>query len=432
MKGVVLAAGAGTRMWPLAITKPKHLLPIAGRPIISFTLKALASAGINELLMVVGFKGEQIQSALGDGSEYGFTIEYLRQPKWTGTASAIDVAREAVGDEPFLALYGDLLVTQSCIDSVLEKARDNSKVMGIVHVGNPSEYGVVEIEGDHVTRIREKPVAKVGREAWINSGIYVLDADIFRSIRSTPPSKRREYELTTSLQRIINEGQQVKAAVISRGDWMDIGRPWDLLEANERLLMNFTPQVKGTVEPGAVIKGPVWLEESALVKSGSYVEGPAYIGKRSVVGPNSRIRPCTSIGEEVNVGTSSEVKNSIIMNGSKIPHLSYIGDSIIGEGCNLAAGTITANIRLDEGPVMLKVKGKWVSSGRKKLGTIMGDGVQTGINSSIMPGVKVGASSYIGPGAVVYEDVPENYMVFARQHLISKSISKPGRGKTGG
>jgi bifunctional UDP-N-acetylglucosamine pyrophosphorylase/glucosamine-1-phosphate N-acetyltransferase len=212
---------------------------------------------------------------------------------------------------------------------------------------------------------------------------------------------------------------------------MDIGRPWDLLEANERILMNFTPQIKGSVEAGATIKGPVWLNESASIKSGCYLEGPAYIGERSAVGPNSRIRPCTSIGNDVNIGTSCEIKNSIIMSGSRVPHLSYIGDSIIGENCNLAAGTITANIRLDEAPVNVKLKGKLLSSGRRKLGAIMGDGVQTGINSSIMPGVRVGASSYIGPGVVVYEDVPANHMLFAKQALVRKQTKTQTRGKSG-
>jgi bifunctional UDP-N-acetylglucosamine pyrophosphorylase/glucosamine-1-phosphate N-acetyltransferase len=304
--------------------------------------------------------------------------------------------------------------------------------MGVARVGNPSEYGVVELKGDRVTRIHEKPSPKVPREAWVNSGIYVLDFDIFRSIKETPLSRRSEYELTASLQRLIEEGKEIKAATISREDWMDIGRPWDLLEANERVLMNFTPQVKGTVEAGTTIKGPVWLEESASIKSGCYVEGPAYIGERSAVGPNSRVRPCTSIGNDVNVGTSCEVKNSIIMSGSKVPHLSYIGDSIIGENCNLAAGTITANVRLDEARVNVKLKGRLLSSGRKKLGVIMGDGVQTGINSSIMPGVRIGASSYIGPGVVVYKDVPANQMVLAKQALVRKPAKRQTRGNSEG
>ena len=409
-------------MWPLATTQPKHLLPIAGRPIISYLMKALAGARIKEVVLVVGFKGDLIQSALGDGSKYGLSIQFLRQREWTGTASALGVARESVRDEPFLVIYGDLLASQNCVEAVLEKARECSKVMGVAHMTSQAQYGAIEIRGDKITRIREKPVGKLSGEGWVNAGIYVLDGDIFRSIKGTGRSKRREYELTTSLQRIIDGGQEVKAATISREDWMDIGRPWDLLEANERILMNFTTQVKGTVETGAFIKGPVWVEESACVRSGSYIEGPAYIGEGSTVGPNSRIRACSSIGNEVNVGASCEIKNSIIMARTRIPHLSYIGDSIIGENCNLAAGTITANIRLDEETVKVRMRGQTLSSGRRKLGTIMGDGVQTGINSSIMPGVRVGPGSFIGPGVVVYKDVKANQVIFARQQLVTKRV----------
>jgi bifunctional UDP-N-acetylglucosamine pyrophosphorylase/glucosamine-1-phosphate N-acetyltransferase len=202
---------------------------------------------------------------------------------------------------------------------------------------------------------------------------------------------------------------------------MDIGRPWDLLGANERILSNLKPQLKGTVESGAVVNGPVFLDDDAVIRSGSYIEGPAYIGEKSAIGPNCRVRPYTSIADEVHVGSSCEVKNSIVMAGSKVPHLSYVGDSVVGEQCNLAAGTITANIRLDEAPIRIRLKGKLTSSGRRKLGAIIGDGVQTGINTSIMPGVRIGPNSYIGPGVIVYEDVPANRMVLARQPLVMKT-----------
>jgi len=417
-------------MWPLATSKPKHLLPIAGRPMISFLISALAGARIKDLSIVVGFKGDLMQSALGDGTKYGVNIEFLRQPKWTGTASALNVARESMGDGPFLAVYGDLLASQSSIEAVLEKSRECSKVMGVARVASQSQYGVVGLRGDKVTRIQEKPAGRLSGEGWINAGIYVLDEDIFRSIKGTGRSARSEYELTSSLQRLIDEGKEVKAAAISREEWMDIGRPWDLLEANERVLMSSTTQVEGTVEAGATIRGPVWLEKTACVKSGSYVEGPAYIGGGSSVGPNSRIRPCTSIGSDVSIGASCEIKNSIIMSGTKIPHLSYVGDSIIGESCNIAAGTITANIRLDEADVGVKLKGKVVSSGRRKLGAIMGDGVQTGINASLMPGVKIGPNALIGPGVVVYDDVDANRSIFARQSLVRKLTREHGGRKS--
>jgi bifunctional UDP-N-acetylglucosamine pyrophosphorylase/glucosamine-1-phosphate N-acetyltransferase len=210
--------------------------------------------------------------------------------------------------------------------------------------------------------------------------------------------------------------------MVAHEDWMDLGRPWDLLEANERTLINQPLRINGTVEPGATLKGPVWLEDSASIKSGCYIEGPVYIGKGSKVGPNSRIRPYTSIGDDVVVGAACEIKNSIVMNGTKIPHLSYIGDSIIGEDCNIAAGTITANIRLDEKVLSMRVKGRLQVTGRRKLGAIMGDEVQTGINACIMPGVRVGAGSFIGPGTVVYKDVPDGYAVFGKQVMISKRM----------
>jgi len=424
MKAVVLAAGEGTRMWPLAATKPKHLLPVAGKPIISYILQALAQNSVRDILMVVGFKGDQIELALGDGARYGVNIEYLNQPRWSGTASALKVAHAAAGDEPFLAIYGDLWVSSAAVQAVVEKSQESSKVMGVVRVENPSQFGVVTLRRERLVAIREKPSKPRQTEGWVNSGVYVLDEEVFEAVERTSKSKRAEYELTSSLQHLLDEGKEVMGAVIAREDWMDVGRPWDLLEANERILANLPHRVNGTVEQGAVLKGPIWLEESASIKSGSYVEGPVYIGRESRVGPNARIRPSTSIEDNVLVGTSCEVKNSIIMAGTRVPHLSYIGDSIIGEGCNLAAGTITANIRLDQSVLSLKVKGQLHSTGRKKLGVIMGDEVQTGINASIMPGVRVGSGSHIGPGTVIFKDVPAGHVVFVEQSLMQKPAKK--------
>jgi UDP-N-acetylglucosamine diphosphorylase/glucosamine-1-phosphate N-acetyltransferase len=410
-------------MWPLAATKPKHLLPIAGRPIISFMLEALASSSVKDVYMVVGFKSELIESALGDGSSYGVHITYLKQRRWTGTASALRVAHDAIGPDTFLALYGDLWVTPSAIQAVVEKAQQCSKVVGVVRVSNPSEFGLIELRGEKLVGIIEKPKSTKS-EGWVNAGIYALDQEVLQTLGRTRASKRAEYELTTSLQQLLNEGKEIRGAVIAREDWMDIGRPGDLLEANERVLVNLPHRVNGLVEPGVVMKGPVWVQENALIRSGSYIEGPAYVGKESKVGPNARIRPYTSLGANVIVGTSCEVKNSIIMNGTKVPHLSYVGDSIIGENCNLAAGTITANIRFDEKVINMPVKGRLQSTGRNKLGVIMGDKVQTGINTSFMPGVRIGSGAHIGPGMVVFSDVASGQMVLAKQTLLTKRLGK--------
>jgi bifunctional UDP-N-acetylglucosamine pyrophosphorylase/glucosamine-1-phosphate N-acetyltransferase len=204
LKAVLLAAGGGTRMWPLAINRPKHILPIAGKPIISYLLQALAANSIRDVYVVVGFKGELVKSALGDGSSYGVNLEYLKQRRWTGTASALRVAKDVLRDEKFLALYGDLWVNPSALQAVIEKSDECSKVVGVVRVPNPSEFGVVELHGDKLSKITEKPkLAK--SEGWINSGVYAFDQEVLKALETTKPSKSAEYELTTSLQHLLDD-----------------------------------------------------------------------------------------------------------------------------------------------------------------------------------------------------------------------------------
>jgi UDP-N-acetylglucosamine diphosphorylase/glucosamine-1-phosphate N-acetyltransferase len=424
MKAVVLAAGEGSRMWPLAEHKPKHLLPAAGKPLISHILEAIKQNSIKQVFVIVGFRSDLIRNTLGNGDHYGLQLEYLDQRKWTVTASALKFAFDAVGREPFLAIYGDLWLTPSAIRNVIEKSQDCPRVMGVVRVTNPREYGLVEVEGDRLRRIVEKPETKTKPEGWINSGIYVLDSEVFEGIDKTRVSKRAEYELTTSLQHILDAGHEIRGAAIAREDWVDVGRPWDLLEANERALSKLTGEVKGTIEQGAVLKGQVWLGENSLVKCGSYIEGPVYIGRDARIGPNARIRPSTCIEDRVVVGTSCEIKNSIIMAGTKIPHLSYVGNSIIGENCNLGAGTITANIRFDEETLKMRIKGRVQDTRRKKMGAMIGDEIQTGINVSILPGVRIGSRSWVGPGTVVREDVPSGQFLRVKETQIRRPLRK--------
>jgi len=203
---------------------------------------------------------------------------------------------------------------------------------------------------------------------------------------------------------------------------MDIGRPWDLLEANRWALTRSEHRVLGSVETGVHIIGHVTVAETARIRSGAYIEGPALIDEESDVGPNCYIRAGTSIGRKVRVGNACEIKNSIIMDGTHVGHLSYVGDSILGENCNLGAGTVTANYRLDEGTVKMNIKDAVVDSGRTKLGAVLGDGVKAGINSLFMPGVKVGTGSWIGPNVVVNRDVPSGTVLLLKQELEEKKL----------
>lgn len=255
-----------------------------------------------------------------------------------------------------------------------------------------------------------------------NAGIYAFNAEIFAKIREISASSRGELEITDAISKLLAEKKTVVAAKISDSDWFDVGRPWDLLEANRWALARMNPKVLGKMENGAHLIGPVMVAQSARVRSGAYVEGPAFVGEESDIGPNCFIRPYTSIGNKVRVGNACEIKESIIMDGVHIGHLSYIGDSVLGEDCNLGAGTVTGNYRLDAGTIKMKVKDEVVDSGRKKLGAILGDSVKTSIGTLLMPGIKVGCNSWIGPNVVVYRDVPADIAVMLTQSLEERKL----------
>jgi bifunctional UDP-N-acetylglucosamine pyrophosphorylase/glucosamine-1-phosphate N-acetyltransferase len=415
----VLAAGLGTRMRPLTFTKPKFLLPVAGKPALDHVISLLNHAGIDRLAMVVGFGKEQLVQRYGDGSEFGVKIEYITQKKLLGTANALSLAEDFVGGERFLVMNGDTLVDQESLTALINRhheltgVEDFGGVMATIEVDEPEQFGIVFMKGGKVTDILEKPKRVKVRLA--NAGIYIFDPAIFDAIRKTKKSKRGEYELTESMRIMVKGNRSIYTSPVNL--WADIGRPWDLLVANEYFLRELKGEIHGKIEVGANVGSNVYIGEGTLVRSGSYILGPTYIGKDCDIGPNCFIRPSTCIGEDVRIGNAVEIKNSIIMDHTNVGHLSYVGDSVIGDNCNLGAGTTIANLRLDEQPVKMEVGGEVVSSGRRKLGTIIADNVHTGINCTINVGVKIGPNSAVGPGTYVYEDIPPETFIFVKPEV---------------
>ncbi|MBS7615526.1 NTP transferase domain-containing protein [Candidatus Bathyarchaeota archaeon] len=422
MKAVILAAGEGQRLRPLTLTRPKHMIQVAGKPLLEHLLEVLKKAGFTDILMIVNYKAERITEYFGDGEKLGLKIKYVFQKEIRGTANAFGTAENKVEGD-FLAVYGDLLISPDVIKAALKlHCNENPAVtMTVLHVERPEQYGVLETRGARVVKIMEKPSAKVAAGKPINAGIYVFSQEIFEAIKQTKDSSRGEQEITDSIQMLIKSGKKVVAAEISSGDWRDVGRPWDLLEANARMLMKTKPETLGEVEENAHLEGSVFVAEHARIRSGAYIEGPAYVGEGSDIGPNCYIKPYTSIGRNVRVGNACEIKNCIIMDRSHIAHLSYVGDSIIGEDCNLGAGTITANLRLDYKPVKMIVRDTVIDTGKEKLGVIMGDNVKTGVGTLLMPGVKVGCNSWIGPNVNVSRDVPSDTILLVEQSLSQRS-----------
>jgi UDP-N-acetylglucosamine diphosphorylase / glucose-1-phosphate thymidylyltransferase / UDP-N-acetylgalactosamine diphosphorylase / glucosamine-1-phosphate N-acetyltransferase / galactosamine-1-phosphate N-acetyltransferase len=386
-------------MRPLTENRPKIMLPIANRPMLEHVIREVKRAGIKDITLIVGYKEDAVKGYFGDGSKFGVHIDYITQEKQMGTGHAFGMASQVCADR-FIALNGDILIRAEHLKKLMKRAED--AVITVKSVADARPYGVIMAEGKKVKRIVEKSPEPPTNLA--NAGIYLFSPSIFEAIRETRVSPRGEIEVTDSLQLLIDAGKSVGYEPMNDG-WLDIGRPWELLIANELALKSLKGKIEGEVEPNATLKGEVSVGKGTIVRNGAYIIGPVLIGEDCDIGPNCFIRPSTSIGNKAHIGNAVEIKNSIIMDGTKVGHLSYVGDSVLGSKCNFGAGTKVANLRLDEKSIPVIVKGQKVDSGRRKLGCIMGDGVHTGIGALINVGTVIEAGAAIGPGELVKGEV---------------------------
>jgi len=391
MQAIVLAAGEGSRMRPLTTKMPKVMLPVAGKPLLEHIILRARATGIDNFVLVVGYGGDTVRSYFGDGDRLGVKIDYAQQAKQLGTGHAL-MAAQSLAEDNFLVLNGDVLPDEA---SLREMATGGLAVSAI-KVDDPRRYGVFLQENGYFRSVVEKSDNPPSNLA--NAGIYFLERSIFEILQAAPLSERGEYELTDGLN-LLAAKEEIRIVEMER--WLEIGRPWDILAANEILLQDVEPCILGEVEPGATLNGKVSIGRGTVVRSGAYIVGPVLIGEDCDIGPNCYIRPATCLGDKVRVGNAVEVKNSAIMSGSKIGHLSYVGDSVIGEKCNFGAGTICSNLRHDKGNIKSYIKGERSDSGRRKLGVIMGDDVMTGINTTIYPGTVI-ESGFRGQPAVIH------------------------------
>ncbi len=403
MKALILAAGKGTRMYPLTETRPKPMLLIGNKPILEHIILAFKRAGIKDFVIVID-QNSPIRNYFGHGKNFGVKISYVYQFKKLGTAHAILQAEKFLKKD-FIVSNADNLVG---FEAIKELKNTHKGAATLCLYEAPPEklknLGVVETYGKKVTRIVEKPAQPRGKFA--NTGMIAFSPVIFDAIKKIKKTKRKEYELPDAIQLLIKKKEQV--SWVKTKDWIHITYPWDLLDANKFILDRMDEKIDGIIEDNVVIKGKVSIGRGTRIKSGVYIEGPVMIGKNCTIGPNCFIRNYVTLGDEVRVGNAVELKNTIIFNHTYVPHLSYLGDSVVGENVNFGAGAIMTNLRFDNKHVKVNVKGKLIDTGRRKLGAIIGDNVKFGSHVVVNPGRKIGPNSFIHPSVVVYKDVPEN------------------------
>jgi UDP-N-acetylglucosamine diphosphorylase/glucosamine-1-phosphate N-acetyltransferase len=401
MKAVILAAGDGIRLRPLTETRPKPLLVAGGKPIIHHLLLEAKKAGVSEAVIVVRHMKEKLISYFSS-VDLGMKISFVEQGTENGSGAALLCAEKSI-DDTFLVLAGDIVTEAAVIKSVID-AHDGGVSVGLKKVQNPHQYGVAELSNGRISLFEEKSAHP--KSDLANLSIYRFEPMVFGELRSIGKSERGEYELVSILVGA--------RGVVVEGYWRDIAYPWDLLSANEYLLSKMEAR-SGHIE-NSTIDGKVIMEPGAKIIN-SYIEGVAYIGKDTVIGPNATLRGFNSIGAGCSIGPGTSVKSSILMDKVNAKHLTYIGDSVIGEDVNFGSGTQIANFRFDAENVNVMTERGWVNTGRKKLGAVVGDGTKFGVLSCTMPGKLIGSGCWIHSGVVVNKNVPSGTRVFTRQPI---------------
>ena len=327
MKALVLSGGAGTRLRPITHTSAKQLVPVANKPVLFYGLEAIRDAGVTDVGIIVGDTHAEIEAAVGDGSELGIRVTYIRQEAPLGLAHCVLIAQDFLGDDDFVMYLGDNFIIGG-ITELVQEFREGSYDAQILltKVDNPSQFGVAEL-GPHggVTTLVEKPKEPKSDLALV--GVYMFRAGIHDAVRAIKPSARGELEITDALQWLIDEGRDVRPHLVT-GYWKDTGRLEDMLECNRKVLESVEPVVHGTVDADSALIGRVVVEEGAVVER-SVVRGPAIIGRDTVL-RDTYVGPFTSIYFGCTL-EDTEIEHSIVLEQSTIRGVGRIEDSLIGK-----------------------------------------------------------------------------------------------------
>jgi glucose-1-phosphate thymidylyltransferase len=350
MQAVILAAGEGKRVRPLTWSRPKALIPIANRPIIEYVIDSLIKNGIRDIIVVVGYRKEQVTRYL---NQLEVPVSVVFQDKQLGTAHALKCAESKI-KEDFLLLPGDNYIDTGSI----AKIKEMRNAMLVKEHPNPSNFGVVLLKDGYVTDIIEKP--ERAPSFLVSTGIFSLTPAFFNFIKDN--------NITDVISGMLNEGGMIKG--VAADDWQDAIYPWDLLKMNTRLLSQIVPSRHGTSNRNTTITGAVQIGKGTSIGPNTIVSGPVVIGNDCEIGPNCCVMPNTSIGARVKIEPFCYLGNALIMDDCFIGSHSRIIDTVLGEGCILSDHTTTCT-----SVSLMEIEGAAI---KPEFGAVLGDGVRAG------------------------------------------------------
>jgi bifunctional UDP-N-acetylglucosamine pyrophosphorylase/glucosamine-1-phosphate N-acetyltransferase len=433
---IILAAGEGTRM---RSSLPKVLHPIAGRPLVAHVLAAAPSGKDDAVAVVVGPDRDEVIDEIKRGRPEART--YVQRER-LGTAHAVLAAREAIADgaNDILIAFGDTPLIDTATFERLRTALKDGAALAVLgfRAADPAGYGRLLVEGNELVAIREHADASEAERTvtLCNAGVMAFAGKTALKIldRIGNGNSKGEYYLTDAVAIVRELGLRAAVIETDEDEVRGINTKAQLAEAEQVmqrklrqaaldagvtliapetvfLAADTTFGKDVTIEPFVVIGPGVAIDDGAVIHSFSNIVG-ARIGKNASIGPYARLRPGTVLGEGVRIGNFVETKAADLEAGVKVNHLTYIGDTHIGENANIGAGTITCNY-----------------DGFDKHRTEIGAGAFVGSNSSLVAPVKIGAGAYVGSGSVISRDVPDDALAVERsEQSIREGWAKRFRG----
>ena len=395
MKALILAAGEGQASYPLTDTRPKTMIPICGKPILEHTIELIKEIAINEFVVVRGHQGDKIKDYFNYGHSLGVNIQYANQKELNGIGDAILKARKYWANEEsgeyFLLVYGDTIVNSNIYNNVMSLFHTIHKpIAASCLTAETHMYGNIFMgPKGNITRIEEKPHGAASGN-YVLMGVFLLPVRFFDYLEEANADIEKAWKLLIEKDNLYTS--------IWEQSWVDVGYPWHILNANKILMKTWNKASiasSAVLEENVIFSGPIYIDENVIIKSGTVLRGPCYIGPDSFIGNNVLIREFTTLGKNSVVGYGVELKNTVILDNSKIGRLSFVGDSVIGENVEIGPGTMTVNKYQQGGTIKVKIGNNEIDTLLTKIGSFIGDNSLIGATHTLLPGTIIAPNTII-------------------------------------